>query len=53
MILIISSMSLLVYQAHVKPFIKRDDTFFEFFNELVLLFVSYLFLALLIMSQSL
>ena len=53
MILIISSLSLLVYQAHVKPFIKRDDTFFEFFNELVLLFVSYLFLALLIMSQSL
>jgi hypothetical protein len=53
MILIISSLALLVYQAHVKPFIKRDDTFFEFFNEFVLLFVSYLLLALLIVSQSL
>ena len=53
MILIISSLTLLVYQAHVKPFNKGDDTFFEFFNEFTLLFVFYFLLALLIMSQSL
>jgi hypothetical protein len=52
-ILIISSLALLVYQAHYKPFTKGDDTFFESFNEFALLFVFYLLLALLITSQSL
>lgn len=52
-ILIISSLAVLIYQAHYKPFTERDDTFFESFNELTLLFVFYLLLALLITSQSL
>ena len=53
LIMITFSLIILVYQLSVRPFEKSDDAFFEFFNEAVLLLISYILLALLLVSHQL
>ena len=43
-----SSFMILVYQSHYQPFFNKVDKFFEFYNEVSLLGVSYCLLATLI-----